>query len=383
MTDRSTVALVRCDTYDPDAVYAAMRRGVELLGGLDRFVRPGELITLKPNILAGDGPDSAVSTHPSVVAASARLFQEGGAHVVFGDSPGLENAHHAAQTSGILEAGLRAGADLGDFALANVLATAKGSLVPNYPIAQPIYQADGIINLPKLKTHQLTRLTGSVKNMFGCIPGKRKAAYHVQFQDVMAFCRLLVELNMTLRPRLHVMDAIVAMEGNGPRSGDKRQMNLLALSVDPVALDATCCRLAALDPTYMPTNVVGEKLGLGQYRAEAIECIGDTDESFLQPDFKLIRKPVYGNATYAYFNAIKGITLPRPVIDASRCTQCGACVRACPVPEKAVHFGLRGDHRPPVYDYDLCIRCYCCHEMCPNRAIHKHTPLLGHVLRLG
>lgn len=96
-----------------------------------------------------------------------------------------------------------------------------------------------------------------------------------------------------------------------------------------------------------------------------------------------IRKPVYHNASYAHYPWLKNALLARPVIEESRCTHCGACVKACPVPDKAVRFNGDGRGRPPEYDYDLCIRCYCCHEMCPNRAIHKHTPVLGRVLHLA
>jgi ferredoxin len=234
-----------------------------------------------------------------------------------------------------------------------------------------------------MKTHQLTRITGAVKNLFGCIPGRRKALYHVQFQDVMDFSRLLVELNLRLRPRLHVMDGVLAMEGNGPRSGDPQRMNVLIMSDDPVAVDATFCRLVAMEPEFVPTSTIGGEQGLGRFQDSEIEYLGDPLESFRQPDFKVIRKPVYRNASYAYYNVIKNAVLPRPVIDADSCVKCGRCVEACPVPGKALRFENGRQERPPVYHYDLCIRCYCCHEMCPQRAIEKKTPLLGRILQLG
>jgi uncharacterized protein (DUF362 family)/ferredoxin len=380
--NRSTVALVRCDDYDPDTVHDALRRGVELLGGLDRFVRPGERILLKPNILAGDDPAKAVTTHPAVLAGCARLFQAGGAIVSFGDSPGMENAVHAAKGSGLEEAGRRCGATLGDFGNGGPLDYPAGQMVSSFPAARAVHACDAIVNLPKLKTHQLTRLTGAIKNLFGCIPGKRKALYHVQFQDVMDFCGLLIDINLCLRPRLHVLDAVVAMEGNGPRGGDPRPLNCLVLSADPVAVDATACRLVDLDPTFMPTSVIGQERGLGYYQEEAIVYVGDALESFRRPDFKLVRKPVYGNASYTFYSTIKRLVVPRPTIDAARCVRCGLCVGACPLPEKALRF--HNDRtRPPQYDYNRCIRCYCCQEMCPERAIARKTPLLGHLLRTG
>jgi uncharacterized protein (DUF362 family)/ferredoxin len=380
--NQSTVALVRCSTYEPRAVYAALGRGVELLGGIDRFVSPGERILLKPNILAGEGPEWAVTTHPSVLEGAIRLLQEAGAEVRFGDSPGLDNPAHAAKRSGLLEAGTRTGAELADFSTASRMDNSEGTLVSGFPIAQGIHECDGIINLPKMKSHQLTRITGAVKNLFGCIPGRRKALYHVQFQDVDQFSGLLVELGLCLRPRLHVMDGIVAMDGNGPRSGDPRPMNLLILSADPVAVDATFCRLVDLDPAFVPTTVVGHQRGLGQFQPSEIRYVGDSIDGLVNPDFKVIRRPVYSNASYAHYNIIKNAVLPRPVIDLSRCVKCGRCVEACPVPDKALRFD-NGRKRPPRYQYDLCIRCYCCHEMCPERAIEKKTPLLGRILQIG
>jgi uncharacterized protein (DUF362 family) len=378
---RSTVALVRCPTYDPQNVYEALSRGVELLGGLDRFVTSGERLLLKPNLLAGDDPDRVVTTHPSVLAASARLFQEGGAAVSFGDSPGLDRPARAAERAGLIEAGSRSGAEFVDFSSGSRVDNPEGELVSSLPIAQPVQECDAIVNLPKMKTHQLTRITGAVKNLFGCIPGQRKALYHVQFQDVTAFSTLLVELNLILHPRLHVMDGVIAMEGNGPRGGDPRPMRALILSQDPVALDAAFCRIIALDPKFVPTNVIGHRRGLGYFRERDVKFVGDPLESFVDRDFKVIRKPVYSNASLAHYNLIKNAVLPRPVIDADRCIKCGSCVEACPVPDKALRFE-NGRRQPPLYDYDRCIRCYCCHEMCPERAIGKKTPLLGRILQL-
>jgi Pyruvate/2-oxoacid:ferredoxin oxidoreductase delta subunit len=178
------------------------------------------------------------------------------------------------------------------------------------------------------------------------------------------------------------MDGIIAMEGNGPRSGDPKPMNVLILSEDPVALDATFCRLIAMDPAHVPTTTIGQERGLGEYHVDRLELVGDAIEELRNPDFRVIRTPVRSNAYLAHVTAIKNATLPKPVIDEALCVRCGKCVEACPVPDKAVRFD-GGRKAPPQYHYSLCIRCYCCHEMCPERAIEKHTPLLGRILGLG
>lgn len=380
--ERSTVVLVRCEDYDPDRVYGAVKRGIELLGGVERFVRPGERILLKPNILAGDSPNKVVTTHPSVLEACIRLLHEAGAEVRFGDSPGLDDPAQAAERSGLLEAGVRAGAEFDAFSAGEALDGPKDGAVSSFPIAQAVHECDGIINLPKMKTHQLTRITGAVKNLFGCIPGKRKALYHVQFPYVSEFSKMLVDVSLIVLPRLHVMDGIVAMEGNGPRSGDPKPMHGLILSEDPVAVDATFCRLVAMDPAFVPTTVVGQDRKLGTYEEGSIQMVGEPLDALVDPEFKVIRKPVYDHAPYAHYNIIKNAVLPKPVIDETLCVSCGGCVEACPVPDKAVRFS-DGRRQPPEYDYDLCIRCYCCQEICPERAIDKRTPLLGRILGLG
>jgi uncharacterized protein (DUF362 family)/ferredoxin len=385
--NRSTVALVRCDSYDLDEVYDAMRTGVELLGGLQRFVRAGERILLKPNLLAAAPPEKVITTHPSLLEASVRLLGEAGATGCYGDSPGRDTPSHAARGCGMVAAAKRCGIELADFVGAAPLVVQpvegiEAQYESSYPIARGVHDTDGLINLAKAKAHQLTRLTLAVKNLYGCIPGPRKAVYHVQYQDVHAFSGMLCEMVRCLPVRLHVLDAVVAMEGNGPRSGDPRPMGLLLFSQDPVALDATFCRLVDLDPEIVPTNPAGVKVGLGRYAEDEIEIVGAELEAVKHPGFKMIRRPVADNTSYAHYNFIKRMVLARPVIDAKACIRCGQCVAACPVPDKALRFD-RGRKEPPVYRYELCIRCYCCHEMCPQRAIHTQRPLLGRITGLA
>jgi uncharacterized protein (DUF362 family) len=381
--NRSTVAVVRCPEYDPDRVYAALERGVELIGGLDQFVRPGEHILLKPNILAAEPPDQAVTTHPAVLAACAQLLDKGGATVAFGDSPGFESAAAAVKKSGMYEAGATHGATYAPFAGARPLPVGADASGPSLSVARAIHECDGIVNLPKAKTHQLTRITGAVKNLFGCISGQRKALYHVQYPDVNEFSRFLVELALRVRPRLHVIDGIVAMEGNGPRGGDPRPLHALIMSTDPVAADAIFCRLVHMDPTHVPTSIPGRQIGLGTYLEDEIDLVGDPLPDLACPTFKMVRKPVYDNATWAYFKSVKNLVVPRPVIDPGTCVRCGRCVDACPVPGKALQFAREDHSRPPAYDYGRCIRCYCCLETCPHRAIERRTPFLGRILGMG
>ena len=378
MTERSTVAVVRCETYAPETVHAAVGRGLDLLGGAGRFVRPGERIVLKPNLLVAADPDSCVTTHPSVFEAAVRHFQAAGAILSYGDSPGFGAAQGVARKAGLHAVAERHGVPLADFSDGRLLSFPEGDLVKQFFIANGVLDADGLVSLGKFKTHQLTRLTAAVKNQFGCVVGMRKGEFHARMSDVDRFCQMLVDLNRALAPRLFIVDGIVAMEGNGPRNGDPRPMNVLLLSADPVALDVTVARMMALDPSLVGTITFGEAFGLGT--ASDIDWVGDPVEEFIAADFRVARSHASTTGSRHAGTLMRRLVIPKPTIVAERCTSCGTCVTVCPVDPKAVDWRSdedRASHTPPTHDYARCIRCYCCQEMCPEKAIEVRVPPLG------
>ncbi len=378
----STVAVVRCEDYDTQRVEAAVGRALELLGGIERFVRSGERIVLKPNLLVGAAPDDCVTTHPAVFEAVARRVLEAGATVTYGDSPGFGSPGGAARKAGIAQVAERLGVALADFTDGRNLSFPAGTVVKGFFLANGVIEADGLISLPKFKTHGLTRITGAVKNQFGCIVGMRKGEFHARMPDLERFCAMLVDLNRLIAPRLVVTDAIIAMEGNGPRSGDPRHVGAIIASSDPVAVDATLARIATLDPALVGTITAGERLGLGT--ASDVTYVGDPLEAFVVADFRVNRSAAptasIGRSGDWF---LKRFLIPKPVIREDRCTACGTCVTVCPVTPKAVDWapGLGpADRRPPRHDHTRCIRCYCCQEMCPERAIEVDVPLLGRLI---
>jgi uncharacterized protein (DUF362 family)/Pyruvate/2-oxoacid:ferredoxin oxidoreductase delta subunit len=377
----SKVAVIRCESYEQEEVKTAVQRGLDLLGGVEEFAKPGETILFKPNILEGGDPAKCMTTHPMVLEAVVLAFQAVDAEFVFGDSPGVASPKGAARMSGLLKIAQKYGVELADFANGEEISFPEGKLVKKFNIAKGVLEADGLISIPKMKTHALARLTGAVKNTFGVIPGVLKAEFHSRMPTADMFAKMLVDLNLLVKPRLYIMDGIYAMEGNGPRNGTPRTMNVLLLSSDPVALDATAAKLMNLDARKVETIMIGDAWGLGTF--SNIEYVGDPVEEFIAEDFDVNRSNLPTTPGLSFLNSglIKTFFARRPVIEDEKCIRCGRCINICPaVPDKALEWPDGDMTKAPVYDYSKCIRCYCCQEMCPAEAITVETPLLGRLI---
>ncbi len=378
--NKTKVAVIRCEKYDNTQVILSVKKGLDLLGGISSFVKPGEKIVLKPNILIGSEPDKCVTTHPAVFRGIGSILKEAGAIVSYGDSPAFGKSETNLRRSGLKQVGDELGFSLGDFDNGRPVSHKDALLVKKLIIANGVLDCDGLISLPKLKTHGLMRFTGAVKNQFGCIPGFLKGQYHVKLPDPYDFAAMLVDINTLIKPRLYIMDGIIAMEGNGPRNGKPKQLNVLLLSTDPIALDATACKIINLNPEFVPTSKAGEKAGLGTCHTENIEIIGERIESFIDKGFKVNRTAPVSAAGGRIRTFIKNKITQRPLINKTKCTQCGTCVKLCPVEPKAVDWVKGNKSKPPEHNYNLCIRCYCCQETCPEGAITIVTPWLGRLL---
>ncbi len=371
------VALVFCPSYREEEVERAVRRGFEFFGGPKAVCPFARRVLLKPNLLIGDPPERATTTHPAVFKAVARVFLETGFEVGFGDSPIFGSLESAARKAGIASVAHSLGVAMADFVNAVDVEFPEGIQHRRFEIARGVTEYDALVSLPKWKTHGLTRVTGAVKNQFGCVPGIRKGEFHYRIPDVVLFSRMLVELTRFLRPAFFVMDAVVAMEGNGPRNGRPRSMNLLAFSQDPVALDATLSRLVHLDPSLVPTCLEGERLGLGTLRREGIEICGDPWELFEREDFVVSRVPSPPQKRL-FSPFVRNTLLPRPVIRKDSCRRCGICVEVCPAQPKAMAWKDRNGL--PSWDSRYCIRCFVCQEACPFGALTVHVPLGRRIL---
>ncbi|MFC1945919.1 DUF362 domain-containing protein [Chloroflexota bacterium] len=375
----SKVALVKCDTYDFGQVYDAVETGMNLLGGIYHFIKEGEKILLKPNVLIGTNPEKCVCTHPAVFKAVGTILQRAKVTLSYGDSSGFGRSVANMRRAKLKQVADDLGIMLADFGKGHYLSNDRALLHKRFFLANGVLESDGLISLPKFKTHGLTRITGAVKNQFGCIPGLTKSQFHVKMADPFDFAKMLVDLNMLIKPRLFIMDGIMAMEGNGPRSGKPRKLGVLLFSSDPVAIDSIACRIINLDPEYVPTSIPGEMAGLGTYHYENIEVVGDNIESVIDKGFEVIRKPVMPISTGRLRKFIRDQTCPKPIINETICTNCGTCIKHCPVKPKVVDWHNGDKTSQPTFIYEYCIRCYCCQELCPEGAIFLGQAILGRI----
>ena len=379
------VYIVRCADYEH--VDEKLAELLDLMGGAGRFAQAGETVALKPNLLRAAAPDKAVSTHPAVVAAVARAVQAERARALIVDSPGAGyryNKKSLARTyraCAMDQAAQDSGADLNYDTAYQEVFFPDGRLVKRFEVVTPILEADGLINLAKLKTHSLTAVTGAVKNLFGAIPGLFKAGYHAKLPDSRRFAGMLLDLAQLLAPRLSIMDAVLAMEGPGPGSGKPTTVGLLLAATDPLALDVAASEIIGLAPAQNPLLVAAQDRGLEPHHISQVEVIGPPLDQLRLPDFELPKTVGRGTVLRdppAWQRALTGLfrdaMTVKPRVDPARCTACAACHNACPVDAIAM---VDADGKTAArIDDARCIRCYCCHEMCPEDAIDLHSSLL-------
>ena len=384
MTTSSRVSIRSLRTYDTAAVLDAVRSCLEPLGGMSAFVRRGQTVLLKPNILFGAAPHEAITTHPSVVRAAAVLAKEAGARVIVGDSPGIGELSKAARKTGLLDVVEELDLSLADFSTTCSRERAENRVVKKITLAKAVADADVIITLPKLKTHVQMGFTGALKNQFGLVVGVSKAHYHYRLKTRDWLAAFLVDINQTVRPALAIMDGIVGMEGFGPSGGTPREIGALLASSDLTAVDVAACHLIGMDPASTPLVRAAGLAGYGATTLAEIDFAGDAWEALRVSDYEkvaemqnILRLMPIPRAAAEW---LQRHLAPRPRIRAELCTKCNSCHRGCPVSPSAINPMLPA--RKQVAD-ERCIRCYCCHEFCPEKAVALQKTLLDRVLRIS
>jgi uncharacterized protein (DUF362 family)/NAD-dependent dihydropyrimidine dehydrogenase PreA subunit len=368
--EKVTISLKHCARYELKMVRDALDELLEPFKDELSRVKRGDLVLLKPNLLSGHPPEDAVTTHPVFLEAVLRYFLDCGAKPVIGDSPSPvhKDIEQIFEITGLTKLRKQYNVPLVHFDRKGWnLKRIRGR---EYPIAKSIDEADFVINLPKVKTHNLTILTLGVKNMYGVIPGFRKAFLHKEYPNAVDFSEVNLDIYLLSKSFLTIYDGIIGMEGEGPASGgDPVSLGFILATNCAMSADLFIADFLGLQRNRFPLFLALKRRGFDAERD--VEYCGDAPGSFEQKELTFP-----GTSQLNYIPAILtrsvGIQLwARPRIITRICTNCNKCVEACPA--EAIEEGpIR-----PFFKYHKCINCFCCIEICPHRCIEvKVSPLI-------
>lgn len=375
MTIKTRVSIRHCDGYSERQLDENFRRVLEDIG-FDPGCFRGARVALKPNMLSASAPEKAVVTHPAFFAAAVRLVKAHGGKPVLVESPAFQSIEKVSKKTGYDSIIYAEKLEVWDNSTVAVIMNHDGRKFRRFEVAKPLVEADILLNLPKIKTHAITRLTCAVKNLFGTIPGLAKSQWHMKARTRAEFPELIVDLYGAIRSvfsgkkmMLHLVDGIIGMEGHGPGlSGTPHRLNIVIAGTDAVAVDRVVAHVTGLDAGGVSTISSASARGLGAGRLEDITIEGESLAEVTARDFSA---PVSGFSSRLQdrvlgIDALRNLCVERPVPVPERCTLCYQCKSICPAGAIGT---AEGGSRIPRYDYTACIRCYCCMEICPEAAI--------------
>lgn len=370
----SKVSIIKCASYNPSLVQQAARRAIDLLGGISSFIRPASKVLVKPNLLMAKEPEFGIDTHPEVVRAVIKVLKEIDCKIFVGDGPSvwgnqIENADEVYSRSGVKRVCEEEKVEIVNFY--------KRRWRGKFPLTTWLDNCDYLINVPKFKTHDLTILSGAIKNLFGLVSGTYKTELHKNYFNIGDFSKILVDIYQEAKPALTIVDGIVAMEGDGPAtSGKLRNLNLLLASPDCVSLDSAMALIMGLEPFAILSTKEAARRGLGIADINSIEICGEKLEEITPEPFLLPTTSIKKKIPLPVINLAKKLIRYYPCVEQDNCTKCAACIEACP--NKIVSM----KNNRIVFDYAKCISCFCCQEACPASAIKVKKSILAKIIGL-
>lgn len=369
------VSIIKCGNYNPALVEVSVRKAIGLLGGITHYIKPQSRVLVKPNILMAREPESGIDTHPEVVRSVIRVLKEINCHIFVGDGPSvwgneIENVGEVYRRSGIAGVCREEKVGLVEFD--------KRRMREKFPLTVWLDHCDHLVSIPKFKTHELTLLTGAIKNLFGLVSGTFKTELHKNYFRADDFAKIVVDIYAEAKPSLTLIDGVVAMEGDGPATNGKlRDLGLLLAGSDAVALDSVMAKIIGVKPLDVLTTKEAAARGLGIADLNSIKIVGERLEdlnvlAFLLPQTSNLRKKI----PQPLINLTKQLIKYYPYPVRKNCILCFACIKICP--GKCIDMRKEGI----VFDYRKCIACFCCQEACPAEAIKVKKSLFAKIIGL-
>jgi uncharacterized protein (DUF362 family) len=281
---RSPVFIARNQKYD-----GPLRQTIQdglLAVGVDPAEYKGRRVLLKPNMVEPMRGSPQMTTHPAMVVATAEVFHNAGAEVTIGEAPGhVRDTEMALVESRLADAIRDAKLTFADLNYQESRFVRNGcglSQLPGFYFPQAVAEADLIVSMPKMKTHHWVGVTLSMKNLYGTLPGikygwPKNVLHHNGIPET------VVDINASLPPTIAVIDGIECMEGDGPILGTAKQMGLVAVGADRLAVDATCARIMGFEPSRVSYLYLAHAAGMGQINNLLIKQQGERWQPLVSP----------------------------------------------------------------------------------------------------
>lgn len=374
------VSLEECRQYDYPKVKNAILKTFKNLGGIEKYINKGDKVLLKTNLVMRKSPESAAITHPYIIQSLAEILIDYGAYVEIGDSPGgpfnsviLKSIY---KYTGIEDAAKKSKAILSFDTTHSCVKNSNGLILKNISISNMVLNADKIISVGKLKTHSMTTMTGAVKNMFGAVPGAKKAEYHFNYQNIDDFAKCIIDICRFTNPVLSFLDAVVGMEGNGPTAGKPRDIGIIMASENPFDLDLSACKVINIPAQEVPILNLAIKNSFCQKSIDDIKFVGENIENYIIKDFEIPQNHsmhfLGKNPPKIIEKFFKRHLYPYPTFN-QNCIGCGVCAENCPAKIITINKKAHADLKK-------CIHCYCCQELCPKKAVDIKKPYILKIL---
>ena len=317
-------------------------------------------VLLKPNLLGPFPPERGVTTDPRIISAIVQELKRCSTKdIIVGDNSGSIHfdPFKIAEITGILDA---SDGCYNNIAREVVEVKVESKFIEELFISKIVKEADYIINVPKFKTHSLTTITGAIKNMFGIIPGGKKAQLHTLNRSIYKFAELLVDIYQIRVPDLNIMDAIIGMEGAGPTNGKIRIINKIISSENGISLDSVMAAMMGLKPDTIELLQIAKERNLGETDISNIIIDGELEviSGFKTPNNGFLQR-IRKTAALNIFN----LASVKPIVNHNKCKICKKCIEVCPVS------AMNLTDKFPEADRKKCISCFCCEEHCPHGAI--------------
>ncbi|MFH1767816.1 MAG: DUF362 domain-containing protein [Candidatus Omnitrophota bacterium] len=367
---RRKIVILKIKEYDRDLIIEKVSKALDSHFPIDSYFKKKKVL-LKPNLLTGLDPSYAITTHPVFIEAVGRIFKDKGFDVCIADNPSVFYTEHSI-SSVYRDTKVEDIARQNDFKL---LYPDNVYTEEDIPFSWWVKEFP-LVNMPKLKTHALTVLTGAVKNLYGCISGTYKSYLHKKYPTTDQFIPIILKLYRLIKPALNIVDAVVSLEGEGPaRGGKAKKTGFIVIGDDALCVDFCVTSLINLEHDKNP--LIKRARELGMIDIDSFDIVSEVGSRDISP-FKLPSRFIINKIPSFLLKPLPFLFKLSPKIKKVKCVGCGDCIAVCP--KKAI---AKDKGNKAVINHSRCILCLCCYEVCRYNAVYLDKSFLLKLISHG